>query len=315
MWPNMAEQLLLWERAGICPVLAQKLGECQTKNRRGESRVRENRTHGLVDEVSPMRRNSLWRRGFALIELLVVIAVISLLMTLLLPALNSARSYARDTACLNNMRQLGQGLNFYAVDYNNYLPPSFGGTPDGCPYYGAWILCVATYLGKDVDPNNRSKATYNAVVPLRQSPTGVFLCPSTLPNANGVMRWSYGPTVCANNETDYNGSYKGGFMRFNASPGIYWAKPMGIIPSGSVLLIDKDPYNTDAQSNGTSYDCNLPNFTGSSDNLTYPYWGAAKRHGHNRKSNFLFLDAHVQALTVYPFSGYTKFVYNMWTPY
>jgi len=254
-------------------------------------------------------------KTFTLVELLVVIAVISLLMTLLLPALNSARSYARDTACLNNMRQLGQGLNFYAVDYNNYLPPSFGGTPDGCPYYGAWILCVATYLGKDVDPNNRSKATYNAVVPLRQSPTGVFLCPSTLPNANGVMRWSYGPTVCANNETQYNGDYKGGFMRSNAVPNVYLAKPMGIIPTGSVLLIDKEPYQTDAQSNGCSYDCNLPEAAYGSSVINIPYWAPAKRHGLGRRSNFLFLDSHVNSLPIYPCSGYARFYQKTWIPY
>ena len=43
----------------------------------GESRVRENRTHGLVDEAEPISRNSLMLRGFTLIELLVVIAIIS----------------------------------------------------------------------------------------------------------------------------------------------------------------------------------------------------------------------------------------------
>ena len=37
----------------------------------GESRVRENRTHGLVDEAEPISRNSLMLRGFTLIELLV----------------------------------------------------------------------------------------------------------------------------------------------------------------------------------------------------------------------------------------------------
>ena len=37
--------------------------------KQGESRVREIRTHGLVDEVSPKSRNSLRHSGFTLIEL------------------------------------------------------------------------------------------------------------------------------------------------------------------------------------------------------------------------------------------------------
>ena len=45
------------------------------------------------------------RSGFSLIELLVVIAIISVLVTLTLVAVNSARESARATACKNNIRQ------------------------------------------------------------------------------------------------------------------------------------------------------------------------------------------------------------------
>ena len=38
------------------------------EERQGESRVRENFMHGLVDEVSPKSRNSLRHSGFTLIE-------------------------------------------------------------------------------------------------------------------------------------------------------------------------------------------------------------------------------------------------------
>ncbi len=61
--------------------------------------------------------------NFTLIELLVVIAIIAILAGMLLPVLSRTRETARGAACKNNLRQLGQLWDNYALDNNEYVIP------------------------------------------------------------------------------------------------------------------------------------------------------------------------------------------------
>jgi prepilin-type N-terminal cleavage/methylation domain-containing protein len=61
-------------------------------------------------------------QGFTLIELLVVIAIIAILAAILFPVFATARERARQSACLNNMKQLGTSLYTYLQDWDDTYP-------------------------------------------------------------------------------------------------------------------------------------------------------------------------------------------------
>jgi len=63
--------------------------------------------------------------GFTLIELLVVVAIISLLISILLPSLGSARAQARSSLCASRISQLQKSVLMYSEDYNE-TPPFMG---------------------------------------------------------------------------------------------------------------------------------------------------------------------------------------------
>jgi prepilin-type N-terminal cleavage/methylation domain-containing protein len=128
------------------------------------------------------------RQGFTLTELLVVIAVITILIAVLLPAVQQAREAARYVTCRNNLKQIGLALHNYEI-VNRLLPPSSTSeidlgvwSPNPAQYHlHSWASLILPYMEQQTLQN---QVNYNvsSLDPLNQKPASqvlaVYRCPT-----------------------------------------------------------------------------------------------------------------------------------------
>ena len=234
------------------------------------------------------RHDGVKRTGFTLIELLVVIAIIAILAAILLPALNSARNTARTSACVNNLKQLGMIFVQYSESSDDAIisaritkSESDDHTNRGLNYGTevTWIYPLRAEFGlADAAPAKDIALPDNVK-------SGILSCPACPMQSQSTTQLTYGILayyIGGEHTSMYGGPSKAGGMvaKFSKIAN----------PSAKGYLCDSTGISTNTVDPGDT------------ETLADSYWVVntgtrISRARHGKKTNFLFTDFHVSAVT------------------
>lgn len=213
------------------------------------------------------------RRGFTLIELLVVIAIIAILAAILFPVFTNAKNSAKQSACLNNQKQIGLALVKYADDNDGKYPAPY-------PLYGTWDTAPEGYYWINDGANMGFKWCWMDSIHPYTKNRNILHCPSSPMRRNiptdsdpDKYQWNYVMTNVLNDQ--------GTSRDIN----------LGIRRTTRTILISQGAVGFYTYTNGISYEwLRKSKYYGRRDD-----WRCRDYlWNHNKGTNVIYADGHVR---------------------
>lgn len=212
-------------------------------------------------------------RGFTLLEMLVTLSVIALLAVLILAGVGRMRAVAQKAHCANSLRQLGAATHLYLADHERRFFAYTRNTPEG----RLWYFGLEPTGGGGSEGSRVLDQTKGPLHPYVRQVGGVTVCPS-FPYGTALWKpkfkgasWGYGYNIFLSN------------VNANTLES----------PSRVLLFGDCAQVNT-FQPPASEKNPMIEEFYMIEDTFKTIHF----RHG--ATANLLFVDGHVEALTVYP---------------
>ncbi|QDV26231.1 DUF1559 family PulG-like putative transporter [Aureliella helgolandensis] len=147
---------------------------------------RQHKSFTLLRKLTAMHMPAK-RTGFTIVELLTVIGIISILIGLLLPAIQSARESARKMDCMNRLRQIGVATHHFESAYRAFPGNGWGyrwrADPNrgiGPQQPGGWIFQIAGFCEMPLPASTAIDpiASLHTRTELTRLPFPLMRCPS-----------------------------------------------------------------------------------------------------------------------------------------